>query len=261
MISSDFRAEARRKLTGKLGKAVCIVLAYFVIFFLIGFLEGLFPDSMKGIFTIITTIIEIPISLGLIYVFLKLYKNEDVKAFDFLQFGFSNFGKSWGITFQIILKMLVPVILIIVSYVFIIIGAVSTSISYITYDLNGNFVLLTVIGFILFIISMIWAIPKSYYYQLAYLIAIENPEMSSKDVVEKSSQLMTGNRGKLFCLQFSFIGWALLASFTFGIGFLCLIPYIQFASIAFYKHVNGDNSDIEVKIEENTSSDDNNPIK
>lgn len=261
MISSDFRAEARRRLTGKWGKAVCIVLAYFAIFFLIGFLEGLFPDSMKGIFTIITTIIEIPIAFGLIFAFLKLYKDEYVKAFDFIQFGFSNFGKSWGITFQTILKMLVPVILIIVSYVLIIIGTVSTSASYLLYNPNGSFLWLTVIGFILLIISMIWAITKSYYYQLAYLIAIENPEMSSKDVVEKSKQLMTGNRSKLFWLQFSFIGWAILACFTFGIGFLWLAPYIQFASIAFYKHVNGDNSDVEVKIEENNSSDDDNPIK
>ena len=51
---------------------------------------------------------------------------------------------------------------------------------------------------------------------------------------------MTGKRGKLFCLQFSFIGWAILATLTLGIGFLWLIPYIQFATISFYKSLTSD---------------------
>ena len=49
MISSDFRTEARRRLSEKWGKAVCITLAYIVIFFVINFIEGLFPDSMVTI--------------------------------------------------------------------------------------------------------------------------------------------------------------------------------------------------------------------
>ena len=51
---------------------------------------------------------------------------------------------------------------------------------------------------------------------------------------------MTGKRGKLFCLQLSFIGWAILAVFTLGIGYLWLIPYVQIAIIAFYKFACGD---------------------
>ena len=34
MVSSDFRKEAREKLSGKWGKAVCINLAYMLVFFL-----------------------------------------------------------------------------------------------------------------------------------------------------------------------------------------------------------------------------------
>ena len=61
---------------------------------------------------------------------------------------------------------------------------------------------------------------------------------------------MTGKRGKLFCLQLSFIGWAILGVFTLGIGYLWLVPYIQFAIVAFYKFVAGDNDDIETTIVE-----------
>ena len=54
MISSDFRAEARRKLSGKWGKVACISLAYALVFFVLGIIEALFPESMTPIFSILT---------------------------------------------------------------------------------------------------------------------------------------------------------------------------------------------------------------
>jgi len=36
-------------------------------------------------------------------------------------------------------------------------------------------------------------------------------------------------------LDLSFIGWAILCLFTFGIGFLFLQPYVQSAHAAFYE--------------------------
>ena len=35
---SELRAKAREKLTGKWGKAACMVLVYLLVFFLIGFI-------------------------------------------------------------------------------------------------------------------------------------------------------------------------------------------------------------------------------
>ena len=58
MISSDFRTEARRKLSGKWSKAVFIVLAYMALTFVIGFIEGLFPESMEEIFGLVNTILK-----------------------------------------------------------------------------------------------------------------------------------------------------------------------------------------------------------
>ena len=59
---------------------------------------------------------------------------------------------------------------------------------------------------------------------------------------------MTGNRAKLFWLELSFIGWSILAAFTLGIGYLWLAPYILFATIAFYKFVSGNSSNVEAKV-------------
>ena len=236
-------------MSGKWGKAVCLTLAYLVVFFVLGLIKGLFPESMEGIFSLISTVIEVPLSFGLIIAFMKLYNDEEVKAFDFFSLGFSNFARSWKISLQILVKMIVPVILIIVSYVLILFGSVGIiGTSYYSSSATVGFVFLSVVGFILLIVSMIWAITKSYYYQLAYLVAVDNSELTANEVVEKSKELMTDNRAKLFCLQLSFIGWAILAAIPFGIGYLWLAPYVQFASIAFYKFAIGDNSNVEAKV-------------
>ena len=240
MISSDFRTEARRKLAGKWGKTALIILAYFAVFFVINFVEGFFPD----------------------FTLFKVYNDEEVKAFDFLELGFSNFKKSWGITLQTALKMIVPIILVVVAYIILIVGTAGavTSTMFSSSSASAGFTLLTVVGFILLIASMIWAITKSFYYQLAYLAAVENPDMSAKDAVLKSEELMQGNRAKLFYLQLSFIGWAILSAFTFGIGILWLAPYMQFAVITFYKYVSGNTQKVEATVEE-PSKDDDEPIK
>lgn len=250
MISSDFRAEARRKLAGKWGKGACIMLAFLLVIFVINFIIGLLPDSYEWLGQIIDIVINVPLSFGILYAFLKLYKDENVGAFDFFKLGFNNFGKSWSITFNIFLKMIVPAIVIIISYILIAVGisfyATSLIAVYSTSTLNF-YAFISIVGFILLVVSSIWATTKYYFYQLAFLISMENEDMSSKDVVEESKKAMTGKRAGLFWLQLSFIGWAILGAISFGIGFLWIIPYVQCATIAFYKYAIGDSSNVEVQ--------------
>ena len=175
MISSDFRAEARRKLAGKWGKGACIMLAFLLVTFVINFIIGLLPDSYEWLGQIIDIVINVPLSFGILYAFLKLYKDENVGAFDFFKLGFNNFGKSWSITFNIFLKMIVPAIVIIISYILIAVGislySTSLFVTYSTSAVNG-YVFIAIIGFILLVVSSIWATTKYYFYQLAFLISI-----------------------------------------------------------------------------------------
>ena len=255
MITSDFRAEARRKLTGKWGKGACIMLAYLLFYFILGFVLGLLPDSWEWLGQIINVVIEIPLSFGIVYAFLKLYKDEDVSAFDFLKLGFNNFGKSCSITFNIFLKMIVPVIVVIVSYILMAVGIALYSTSlFATYSSGNGYLFIVIIGFILLVASSIWATTKYYFYQLAFLISMENEDMSASDAVEESQKAMTGRRAKLFWLQLSFIGWSILGAISFGIGFLWIIPYVNCAIIAFYKYAIGDSSDVDVKSVDNDST-------
>jgi len=86
--------------------------------------------------------------------------------------------------------------------------------------------------------SLLFVIPgivAAYRYSMATYIMAENPGMQATEAIERSKALMDGRKGDLFCLDLSFIGWAILASITFGIGYLWLIPYIYTAYAAFYE--------------------------
>lgn len=86
--------------------------------------------------------------------------------------------------------------------------------------------------------SLLLVIPgiiAAYSYAMAPYILYENPGMSGLDAITRSKNLMEGNKWRLFCLDFSFIGWNILCVFTLGIGFLWLVPYREAAYAAFYR--------------------------
>ncbi|MDO4554777.1 MAG: DUF975 family protein [Lachnospiraceae bacterium] len=87
---------------------------------------------------------------------------------------------------------------------------------------------------LLFIIPGIIA---AYRYSMAFFILAEHPEMSAMDALRESKQMMAGNKWRLFCLQFSFIGWMILGVITCGIGLLWVNPYLNAAVAAFYRDI------------------------
>ena len=90
--------------------------------------------------------------------------------------------------------------------------------------------------------SFLFVIPgivASLSYAMTDYILAENPNMTASEALELSKSMMYGNRFRLFCLQFSFIGWDILATIAFGIGHLWLTPYKQAAYAAFYREVSG----------------------
>ena len=119
--------------------------------------------------------------------------------------------------------------------------------------------------------TLLFVIPgivKSFSYAMTPYILAEHPEMRSRDAITESRHLMDGNKGRLFCLHFSFIGWYLLCLaplvIAFGvvytgaidslavffclllggiiaafIGSLFLRPYQEAANAAFYRDISG----------------------
>ena len=97
-------------------------------------------------------------------------------------------------------------------------------------------------GLYVFLWSLVFIIPgivAGYSYAMTDYILAEHPELTAGEAIEQSKAMMYGNRFRLFCLQFSFVGWDLLCALTLGIGNLWLRPYKQAAEAAFYRDISG----------------------
>lgn len=97
-------------------------------------------------------------------------------------------------------------------------------------------------GLLIILWSLLLIIPgiiATYRYALAPYLMAENPDMGIMEAIGQSKELMKGNKWRLFCLYFSFIGWDLLNALTLGIGSLWLNPYRNAAAAAFYLEVTG----------------------
>lgn len=96
--------------------------------------------------------------------------------------------------------------------------------------------------FLVNLFTFLWAllliipgIMKAFSYALTPYILLDEPELTAKQAISRSCEIMQGRRWKLFCLYFSFIGWGILCLLTFGIGFLWLVPYMNASVAAFYE--------------------------
>lgn len=93
---------------------------------------------------------------------------------------------------------------------------------------------------LVFLWSLLFLIPgiiKTYSYAMTPYILHENPDLTASEAIHRSRMMMKGHKFDLFWLQLSFIGWFFLSIFTCGIGFLWLQPYYYTAQAAFYEEV------------------------
>ncbi|MFA6755357.1 MAG: DUF975 family protein [Bacilli bacterium] len=101
---------------------------------------------------------------------------------------------------------------------------------------------LDLLGGIYLILWGVWslgigAIIKSYSYSMATFILEEHPEIGVNEAITKSKEMMHGHKWQLFCMQISYIGWAILVVLTLGILGLWVSPKMAIANYAFYCEV------------------------
>ncbi len=259
MVATDIRKEARESLKNKWVKAALIIFIQILITGLLTGIEKALGDNsvLAAIISIIEVIIGIPLSFGMVAVFIKLKRNEEVNYFDFIKIGFDNFTRAWGLCFRTLLKMILPIICVILAIMIVTIMFTAGGIAGMAMKAGQQALGLVIIGIIIYVIALAYAVIIGLKYALTICIAYDNPDMSTKDVVEKSAELMVGHRGDLFVLLLSFLGWALLCYlpcvlatacvlvpvlaiiFIVGAvcGVLCLGAYVQIARICFYDDV------------------------
>ena len=89
-------------------------------------------------------------------------------------------------------------------------------------------------GYCLFIIPGIIA---GYKYAMVSHVLAENPELSAREALQRSKELMRGNKWRLFCLHFSFIGWDILTVLTLGLLGLWVVPFKAASNAVFYQKI------------------------
>lgn len=104
-----------------------------------------------------------------------------------------------------------------------------------------NFKRVWCLQMLIFVYEFLWSlllivpgIVKAYSYAMAPYILADNPGMGANEAITRSRKMMDGHKWRLFCLEISFIGWALLNALTLGFGTLWLAPYQATAFAHFY---------------------------
>ena len=100
-----------------------------------------------------------------------------------------------------------------------------------------------VAGLFIMLISMVAAIftlgigaiiVKYMYCMVPYLLH-DYPELTPREAMKISREMMSGQKWNIFILDLTFIGWILLSILTAGLGVIFVEPYISTARAVFYE--------------------------
>ena len=100
-----------------------------------------------------------------------------------------------------------------------------------------------VAGLLIMLISMILAIFTlgigaiivNYMYSMVPYLLHDYPELTPREAMKISREMMSGQKWNLFVLDLTFIGWILLAILTAGIGMIFVEPYMSTTRAAYYE--------------------------
>lgn len=92
-------------------------------------------------------------------------------------------------------------------------------------------------GLFIFLWSLLLIVPgivKAYQYRMVPYLMAENPNLTWREALELSRKMTDNEKGKIFVLDLSFIGWYLLGALAFGIGMIFVVPYFQATNAELY---------------------------
>ena len=255
--ASEYRAQARKALEGKWGEAVLASVCMLVIGLIFmgpgqaimmcidkhliipewGFLGG-------GCY-IGYLLVGVPASFGFSIAFLRLLRgSKETVVCDLANAATGNWWRSIGVTLLVgLMAGIIGIAVCVVAFPLAGITIYLTLPEGIDISMIGeNPLLIGGIGLCAFVLAYFALLVAVMVYALAvsmtYYIMEDHPEMGLRDAIRASRKMMKGHKWQLFCLEFSFIGWALVCVLTAGIGILWVAPYEYAAIAAFYEDLN-----------------------
>ena len=101
--------------------------------------------------------------------------------------------------------------------------------------------LIMILSSLLAVVTLgIGAIILSYAYGMVPYLLHDYPELTPREAMKISREMMRGQKWNLFVLDLTFIGWILLSILTLGLGMLFVQPYMLTARAAFYEDLKGE---------------------
>lgn len=255
MKINEIKKVAKVKLTGNYIRCMSSSLLYFIIISLITFFQTKAANDISNsvvlaIVQAISLLLNWILGYGIIANILKLTDVKTTSITDFINETLKNCIKYIKIGLLILLKILFPIIIFLFA-MFYWFGTVTANLNHVNFlCFNQNLVVLASVICVLSLILLIYFILK---YTLVAYIYYENPDMSEKEIVEKSKKLMKKNIFKYILLLLSFLHWFLLGALIllilsifikakfltpFMVLFYSIIrPYFVVAKSEFYKEL------------------------
>ena len=219
----DLMAHARTALDGHWGLAIGGLLIYGLIMVALA--------SIPILGQVVGFVISGPLVVGLMLFSMKLSRQAPAEIGQLFE-GFKQFGNAFVAFLLIMLLVLawsLPALVVGIGVAaYVVVGAIKNH----TPDIGLMLVLI-----LLVIAAVIPAVIARYRYSQTYFILNDFPGVGPMAAIQRSTQMMAGNKWKLFCLQCRFIGWALLCIPTLGLGLLWLAPYMLVSMASFYDDV------------------------
>ena len=108
------------------------------------------------------------------------------------------------------------------------------------HNMGKTILLFLMVIFFTMLWSLLFVIPgiiKAYSYSMSFYILAENPDMTAREALNESKEIMKGNKLNFFILELSFFFWLLLVVVTFGIAAIYVEPYMQLTYANFYHNI------------------------
>ncbi len=193
MSLKEIHTEAKRIIKNNFWKLFFIVLLNYLIVLAFTKVSDSFDTSVFTlIFAIVSYIITVPLSYGVIVSFMKSSREESISVFDFISDGMKAFKRVWCVFGRTILKLVLPIIIFIIGFA-VSFGLLAKGI-YDSFAGQGtSSSALLIASAVILIATAIYYIVKAISYSLTNYILYDNPELSAKEIVEESSIMMKGH--------------------------------------------------------------------
>lgn len=228
--SAELKRQARESLNGHWGLMIgATVLAMLILYgvMLVFYIPGAIAAALGSLIGIgICIIVMLLVSLattvlmaGIVRMHMNLARGQEIR----LGMMFSQFtNKPFRYILGGLLLAVIGIGCLAPGYICIMVGSAS----------DQPFAL--IMGILLWLGGMIGYIVLAFNYALINYLFLDNPQMGVLEAYKESARMMKGNKGRMFYIFLSFIGWSVLAMLSCGIGMLWVAPYMAQTSVAFY---------------------------